>query len=510
MIKETQNAIVIGSGFGGIAAALLLRAMGYRVSIFERLDQIGGRARTFKKNGYSFDAGPTVITAPFLFDELFTLFNKNLHEYIELNKVEPWYRYEFYDGSRFDYGGSIEDTLNEIGKFNEKDRDGYIRLLEQSEKIFDVGFSKLADQPFSSSLTMLKQIPSLVRLGCYRTVWQFAKKYLQDERLRRAFSIQPLLVGGNPFDTTCIYSLIHYLERKWGVFYPTGGTTSLVNALGKLAKEEGINIHLNSEVKSINIENNTAKGVTLASGEKFYSNIVVCNSDPAFTYKKMIDKSINSVWSSRKLSKLKYSMGLYVLYFGTNKMYEDIQHHTIIFGKRYRKHLNDIFKGNELSEDLSLYLHRPTATDKTLAPNGHDAFYVLTPVPNLQYLEDWSKKRHEIKETVLKILEARLLPNLKQHIDCSFDFTPAEFQEDYLSTWGAGFSIAPLFTQSAYFRFHNQAESIDKLYFVGAGTHPGAGVPGVLTSAKVLENLLKKKSNQTNEVRYAREEYQTN
>ena len=485
----SKQVIVIGSGFGGIASALRARKLGFDVTLVERLEQLGGRAQTFQEQGFIFDAGPTVITAPFLFDELFELYDRDIADYIEMMPVTPWYRYEFNDGSHLNYGGSLEDTLAEIQRINPADVEGYKKLLAHSEKIFDVGFTQLAHVPFNRLWFMLKQVPELIRLGCYRTVWQFTKRYLKDDRLRRAFSIQPLLVGGNPFSTTSIYSLIHYLERRWGVHYPRGGTGALVQALGKLMVEVGIEVRLDTDVKEIQFEGGNATGVNLAGGATLRADIVICNGDPAHTYKHLIAENLRKRWTNRRIDKLKYSMGLYVLYFGTNKKYENVEHHTIIFGDEYQQLLQRIFDGGEAGDDLSLYLHRPTATDPNLAPQGKDAFYVLAPVPNLQR-DDWGQVKAQVKERVLDILQERILPNLRENLEVCFDFDPNDFQAQYQSQWGAGFSIAPIFSQSAFFRFHNRAEDFSNLYFVGAGTHPGAGVPGVLSSAKVVENLL--------------------
>ena len=485
-----KHAVVIGSGFGGMAAALRARKLGFEVTLIERLEQLGGRARTFKRDGHTFDAGPTVITAPFLFEELFELFDRQLPEYAEILPVSPWYRYEFSDGSRMDYGGTVEDTVNEIERLSPRDVEGYKRLLAHSKRIFDVGFGELAHVPFNRLWFMLKQVPALVRLGCYRTVWQFTKRYLKDERLRRAFSIQPLLVGGNPFNTTSIYSLIHYLERRWGVHFPRGGTGALVAAMGRLMQEVGVNVRLNQEVQRICIEDGQVTGVQFANGDSVAADLVICNGDPAQIYRSLVPRVDRKRWTDRRIDALKYSMGLYVLYFGTTCQYQDVEHHTIVFGEQYQELLQRIFAGEPAGDDLSLYLHRPTATDPALAPDGKDTFYVLAPVPNLQH-HDWLAARDQVRERVIDILEERVLPNLRQHMDVCFDLDPTQFDADYGSRWGAGFSIAPIFTQSAYFRFHNRSEDIKNLYLVGAGTHPGAGVPGVLSSAKVVEHLLK-------------------
>ena len=336
---------------------------------------------------------------------------------------------------------------------------------------------------------MLKQVPALIRLGCYRTVWQFTKRYLKDDRLRRAFSIQPLLVGGNPFNTTSIYSLIHYLERRWGVHFPRGGTGALVSALGQLMQDVGVSVRLNQHVERITIDQGRATGVELASGESIAADLVICNGDPAQIYRNLVPAENRKRWTNRRIDALKYSMGLYVLYFGTDRKYTDVEHHTIVFGEQYQELLQRIFAGEPAGDDLSLYLHRPTATDPNLAPEGKDTFYVLAPVPNLQR-HDWLEVQDQVRERVIDILEQRILPDLRQHMDVCFDLDPMQFDADYASRWGAGFSIAPIFTQSAYFRFHNRSEDVKNLYMVGAGTHPGAGVPGVLSSAKVVEHLL--------------------
>ena len=391
-----KHAVVIGSGFGGMAAALRARKLGFEVTLIERLEQLGGRARTFKRDGHTFDAGPTVITAPFLFEELFELFDRQLPEYAEILPVSPWYRYEFSDGSRMDYGGTVEDTVNEIERLSPPDVEGYKRLLAHSKRIFDVGFGELAHVPFNRLWFMLKQVPVLVRLGCYRTVWQFTKRYLKDERLRRAFSIQPLLVGGNPFNTTSIYSLIHYLERRWGVHFPRGGTGALVAAMARLMQEVGVNVRLNQEVQKICIEDGQVSGVQFANGDSVAADLVICNGDPAQIYRSLVPRVDRKRWTDRRIDALKYSMGLYVLYFGTTCQYQDVEHHTIVFGEQYQELLQRIFAGEPAGDDLSLYLHRPTATDPALAPDGKDTFYVLAPVPNLQH-HDWLAARDQAR-----------------------------------------------------------------------------------------------------------------
>jgi len=467
-----------------------LKARGYQVSLIDKMPLLGGRAQVFHQEGHTYDAGPTVITAPFLFDELFTLFNKKREDYVPFIPLDHWYQFRFDDGKTFTYGRDMQHTLQEIGRYNVADQKGYQELLAFSQKIFHVGFTQLAHQPFHRFSTMLKLIPSLIKLKSYKTVYGLITKFIQDPYLRKAFSIQPLFVGGNPFQTTSIYALIHYLEREWGIHFPKGGTGALVQALGKLMQEEGVNVRLQETVDQILITNKQATGVRLKSGEVLPADVVVVNGDPAYTYRHLIDASARRKWTDRALQRLSYSMGLFVLYFGTNRTYPKVPHHTIVMGKEYKKLLDDIFVRNQLSEDVSLYLHRPTATDTSLAPAGRDTFYVLAPVPHLQSGTDWATMGPQFQELVLKRLEETMLPDLKKHLVHTFYKTPTSFYHDYLSEWGSGFSITPIFQQSAYFRFHNRSEDIRSLYFVGAGTHPGAGLPGVLSSAKVLEGVL--------------------
>ena len=487
-----NNALVIGGGFGGIAAALRLRAKGYRVTLIDKGDQLGGRAQVFKRNGFVFDAGPTVITAPFLFDELFALFNKKTADYINIVPVEPWYRFYYDDGSIFNYGGTLQDTLDEIEKISPQDKAGYRKLLKTSEAIFDVGFTQLAEKPFHRLTTMLKQIPHLLRLKSYKTVWQLIAGHLKHEKLRQAFSIQPLLVGGNPFATTSIYNLIHFLERKWGIHFAMGGTGAVVKGLEKLMREQDIDIRLNQTVERIITKNQKIVGVELESGETLGCDLAVSNVDPTHLYGKMLSKQQQRISARLKTKHAKFSMGLFVLYFGTNRTFDDVAHHTIWLGQRYEELLNEIFNKQVLADDFSLYVHRPTATDPSMAPDGCDSFYVLSPVPNLQANINWQSKGAEYAEKIIQALDKTMMPGLKNSIVEQFHMTPAEFESEYCSTHGAGFSIAPTLSQSAWFRYHNKAEGPENLYLVGAGSHPGAGLPGVLSSAKVLEHLIPK------------------
>ena len=486
----TERAVVIGSGFGGIASALRLRATGLEVELVEKLPQLGGRAQVFERGGYRHDAGPTVITAPFLFDELFELFGERREDHIEFRPLKPWYRFLFPDGDHFDYGGTLEDTLAEIERIHPPDCAGYESLVEQSRAIFNVGFSQLAHAPFHRFSTMLKQLPQLARLRSDRTVWQMVCKHLEHDKLRQAFSIQPLLVGGSPFDTTSIYGLIHYLERAYGIYFAMGGTGALVTALENLMRRQGIRIRTDCEVTQLTTQKRQITGVQLASGETLTADHVVFNGDPMFLYRHLMSNRDLPLATRVKRDHSKLSMGLYVLFFGTDRQYPEVAHHTIWMGKRYRALLDDIFHKQHLADDFSLYVHRPTATDPSFAPAGHDSFYVLAPVPHQGAGIDWEVEEPKLRARIIQALDETMLPGLSSHIQEPFAMTPDNFSEQYLSHQGAGFSIAPLFSQSAWFRFHNQAEGFDNLYLAGAGTHPGAGMPGVLSSAKVVQGLV--------------------
>jgi len=485
--QDAQRAVVIGAGFAGIATALRLRKLGYEVTLLERLQSLGGRAQVFERGGYRHDAGPTVITAPFLFDELYELFDEKLEDHLEFVPLDPFYRFHFADGSQFDYRASIEDTLTEIRRFNPDDADGYLKLLEKSKRVYDVGFKELVHRPFTRVWDMVKQIPALLMLKCYRSVSQMVNSHLMHPLIRQAFSIHPLLVGGNPFKTTAIYTLIHYLERRWGVFFCMGGTGKLVEELGKLMERQGIKLQMGADVDEIILDGKRATGVRMNSGETLNADIVVFGGDPETCYKHLLPaKKTFSLPTIKK----QYSMGLYVLYFGTRKLYPDVAHHSIWMGPRFKELLTEIFDHKTMSEDYSLYVHRPTATDTSFAPEGCESFYVLCPVPNLLGDVNWETEGPKLRDRIVQSMEETILPELSSVIEEVFWMTPEDFAKDYRSMHGAGFSIEPRLTQSAWFRFHNRDRAISNLYFVGAGTHPGAGLPGVVSSAKVVEELL--------------------
>ena len=487
---STKKIIVIGSGFGGIAAALRMKAKGYAVTLIEKHPDLGGRARVFKKEGFTFDAGPTVITAPKLLEELFTLFNKNISDYVKIIPLKLWYRFVFDDKSSFDYSGDEELMKKEIEKYAIDDFVGYQKLVKLTEKIFDKGFTELSSKPFNNISFMLKQVPALLKLKSYKSVYELISTYISDNKLRKIFSMHPLLVGGNPFTTTSIYTLILFLEKKWGIHYSLGGTGNLVKAFEKLMKEEKIEIIKNSTVTELTNLNNQIVSVTVNNKDVLKADYIICNSDPPNVYKNLIKPNNYGFLFNKKIERMNYSMGLFVYYFGSKKQYNDVAHHTIYFGKSYKDHLNKIFEKKELSEDISYYLHRPTATDPSMAPPGQDCFYVLVPVPNNLSNINWHKEGEKFKQLIINKMSEQILPNLRENITADFYVTPDYFENDLSTLHGSGFSIQPKFTQSAYFRFHNKSEIFNNLYFVGAGTHPGAGIPGVISSAKVLDELL--------------------
>tara|TARA_B100002052_G_scaffold135079_1_gene124053 strand:- start:1286 stop:2752 length:1467 start_codon:yes stop_codon:yes gene_type:complete len=487
----SKKVIVVGSGFGGLASAIRLKAKGYDVTLLEKHPDLGGRARVFKKGNFTYDGGPTVITAPYLIEELFSLFNKKISDYVKIVPLDLWYRFVFNNGQTFDYSGNEKLMEKEIKKFSDKDFKGYNELVNFTEKIFDKGFTDLSDKPFNNLPFMLKQIPALLKLKSYKSVYKLVSNYISNEKLRRVFSMHPLLVGGNPFTTTSIYTLILFLEKKWGIHYSMGGTGNIVKALEKLMLEEGIKIIKDAEVTEIITENKNVKSVKINNSTIIECNYIVCNSDPPNVYKNLIkSKNDYSFLFKQKMKRMDYSMGLFVYYFGSKKQYKNVAHHTIYFGKSYEKHLEKIFENKILSEDISYYLHRPSATDPNMAPDGQDAFYVLVPVPNNLSDINWSNEGERFKNLILDKMDNSVLPGIKNNVVSDFYLTPDYFEKDLATLHGSGFSIQPKFSQSAYFRFHNQSEIFENLYFVGAGTHPGAGMPGVISSAKVLDKIL--------------------
>ncbi len=493
--QPKRHAIVIGAGLGGLAAAIRLGARGYRVTVLEKLDASGGRAYVFRQDGFTFDAGPTILTAPFLLEELWGLCGRRMADDVTLTPVSPFYRIRFHDGTTFDCTGDAAAMRAEVARLSPGDVDGYEQFMRLSETTCRIGFEQLGDVPFGSWKDMARVVPDLLRLGGYRSVFGLVSRFIKDERLRIVFSFHPLLIGGNPFTASAIYTLIPWLERRWGVHFAMGGTGQVVAGLANLVLGQGGTIRHRSEVAEITVTtgegpNPRVTGVRLASGDTIAADIVVSNADSAWTYRKLLPPANRRRWTDRRLDRSRYSMGLFLWYFGTNRRYEEVAHHTILLGPRYRELLRDVFQRKVLAEDFSLYLHRPTATDPSLAPPGCDAFYVLSPVPNLEGATDWRTAAEPYRQAIERHLSATLLPDLGRHVVTSRVTTPLDFQDRLGAFRGAAFGLEPVLLQSAWFRPHNESEDVAGLYLVGAGTHPGAGVPGVLSSAKVLDRIV--------------------
>ncbi len=463
--------------------------------MIEARDKPGGRAYVYKDRGFTFDAGPTVITAPQAIEELFTLCGRDMRDYVEMLPVAPFYRLVWDDGDQFDYDGDSEHMLEQIRARNPDDADGYLRFVDYSRRVFETGYEKLVATPFLRFMDMVKVAPALMRLRADRSVYATVAKYVDDEHVRQALSFHSLLVGGNPFDTSAIYTLIHYLERKWGVFFPRGGTGALVAALVELFEEMGGELRLNSPVDRIEPvagDNGSPQHrVHVRGAEPELFDLVVSNADVHHTYANLLADQPAAAKMTRKLEKADWSMSLFVLYFGVDRSYSDrVVHHTVLFGPRYRELLDEIFGGSELPDDFSLYLHAPHVTDPSLAPDGCGSFYVLSPVPHLGNAPiDWAAVAPSYGDRILASLE-RLMPDLRKHVVTRRWFTPADFRSQLGAYQGNAFSCSPTLTQSAWFRPHNRAPGIPNLYLVGAGTHPGAGVPGVINSAKATASVI--------------------
>jgi phytoene desaturase len=487
-IRSGRRAAVIGSGFGGLAVAIRLQVQGFDTVLFEARDKPGGRAYVYQQDGFTFDAGPTVITAPQCLEELWTIAGREMKDDVELLPVAPFYRLLWGDGDRFDYDGDGESMLAQIRERSERDARGYQRFVEYSRRVYEAGYEKLAATPFLRFSDMLKVAPQLAGLRADRSVYATVAKFVKDEHVRQALSFHALLVGGNPFETSAIYTLIHYLERRFGVFFPKGGTGALVNGLVRHFERLGGTLRLDTKVTRLALDGRTHVVATARGDERF--DLVVSNADLHHTYGTLLGAEPRAQRTAKKLEKLDWSMSLYVLYFGTDRTYDDVAHHTVIFGPRYRGLLDDIFHGPALPDDFSLYLHYPTATDPSLSPPGHGCFYVLAPVPHLGNAKiDWAREATPYGDRILAALEAHL-PDLRRHVVTRRAFTPLDFQEQLGAFRGSAFSCAPRLSQSAWFRPHNRDAKIPGLYLVGAGTHPGAGVPGVVNSAKATASVI--------------------
>lgn len=487
-----QHVIVIGAGFGGLSAGIRLAAKGHRVEIFEQAEQPGGKAAVIERGGYRFDSGPTVITAPFMFDELWKAAGRRREDYFELRPCKPYYRLFNHQGQHFDYSGDERALLGEIARFNPADIEGYKRFMASTKPIFEKGFVELSDKPFLSFADMLRVAPDLVRLKSYLSTYQYVSQFIKDDFLRRCFSFHPLFIGGNPFDASSIYAMVHYLEREWGIHYAVGGTGAIVAAMARLFQEVGGTLHLSSPIREIVIEGRRAVGVRLKDGSVRRADSVISNADVAYTYSALVAPEHRRVFTDRKLRRKRYSMSLVVVYIGTRRRYNDgtLLRHNIIFGDRYRGLLDDIFHRKRLAEDFSLYLHIPSLEDPSFAPAGGESFYVLAPVPHLGAGIDWATAARPYRDAMVRFLEERYMPDLSRNIVVETMVDPRNFARQQNAFLGAAFAMEPTLTQSAWFRPHNRSEEFANLYFVGAGTHPGAGVPGVMASAVIAEQLI--------------------
>ncbi|MBM4252054.1 MAG: phytoene desaturase [Deltaproteobacteria bacterium] len=486
-----KKAAVVGSGFGGLAVAIRLAAAGVKTVIYEALPELGGRAGVFTQDGHVFDRGPTVVTAPDTITELFELAGKSMSNYVELMPVSPMYRLFWEDGTTFDYSAGEEDLMREIRRLSPEDVNGYQRYFRYAQEVFDEGYTKLCHVPFLNFWDMVKVAPQLIRLNAHVPVYSTVSKFFKSDYLRQAFSFNSLLIGGNPLRASSIYTLIHPLERKWGVYFPRGGTHALVRGLAKLFTDIGGEIRLGTPVKQILTKNGRISGVMDASGNKEDFDTVVSNADVVHTYDKLLGHEAAAAKKARRLKSKRHSMSLFLIYFGTNNAYPNLIHHNVMFGRRYQELLKDIFDRGVVSDDFSLYLHAPSLTDDSLAPPGKHTYYVLAPVPHLGHgAFDWKRNGESFADNIMAYLDEHYMPGLRDDLTVRKIFTPLDFQSRLSAHEGSAFSLEPTLTQSAYFRVHNADPQLPGLYFVGAGTHPGAGIPGVIGSAKATAGVI--------------------
>ncbi len=489
-LAARPKAIVIGSGFGGLACAVRLGAKGYDVTVLEQLDGPGGRGYVHHQDGFRFDAGPTIVTAPDLFEELWGLCGRRLADDVTLVPLDPFYKIRFDDGTVFNYSGDAEAMRREVARFNPDDVAGFDRFMARAKRQFDIGFHDYGHRPFDRVSAMAAALPTILRLGGHRSVYNQVCRHFKDPHLRVAFSFHPLLIGGNPMAVSAMYSLINHLEQKGGVHYAMGGTGSLARGLVGLIEGQGNRVRYNARVDRILIKNDRAVGVRLDGGETVPAQIVISNADMAHTYKHLLGYRPRRVWTDGRLARSQYSMSVFLWHFGTSRRFADVDHHTMVLGPRYEGLLRDIFHRKVLAEDFSLYLHRPTATDPAMAPPGCDAFYALVPVPHLDSSTRWDWIADGFRKAVQDRLEETVLPGLSDCVVTSKVTTPLDFKTRLLSEKGAAFGLEPLLLQSAYFRPHNRSEEVDGLFLAGASTHPGAGLPGVLSTAKIVDSQI--------------------
>ncbi|MDG2241840.1 MAG: phytoene desaturase family protein [Longimicrobiales bacterium] len=483
-MSELKTAIVVGGGFGGLAIANRLQASGVDVTLLEKRDALGGRAYQLRDKGYTFDMGPSLITAPHIIDSIFAAADRSLTDYVDLMPLDPYYRIYFHDGTHIDYVGDSERMKAQMERFDAEDAANFDGFMNEIRPIYDAVIGdRLGSKPFDSLGSMLRFLPRMAQLKAFLPVTTFVNRWFKDFRHRFIYSFHPLFVGGNPFKTPSIYLMIPFLEREGGVWFSRGGMYSVVEALGRLLLEQGGEVRTGEEVEEIVVEDGRAVGVRTLSGE-LRADLVVSNADPGHTYGALVDRKDRKRWSDRKLASTDWSMSCFLLYLGTKRQYPQLEHHTLILSERYKDLLHDIFGRKILPEDFSMYLHAPTRTDPEMAPPGSESMYVLVPVANQQSGIDWSEIRERFADTIIDYLEEWGLEDLREQIEVQHVFTPEDFESELNATWGNAFAIEPKFTQTAWFRPQNRSEDVKSLYLVGGGTHPGAGVPGVLLSAE--------------------------
>ena len=486
-----KQAIVIGAGFGGLALAIRLQSAGVATTIVEARNKPGGRAYYWERDGFTFDAGPTVITDPACLQELWQLTGRQMSEDVELQPVLPFYRLNWVDGTNFDYTNDDAMLRAEIAKLNPEDVAGYVKFLEYSAGVFHEGYEKLGHEAFLDFASMIKAAPALAKYQAWRSVYSIVSSFVKNEKLREALSFHTLLVGGNPMTTSAIYALIHKLERDGGVWFAKGGTNRLVAGMVKHFERLGGVLRLDDPITSIDTLGDRVTGVTTRSGWQSSADAVASNGDIVHTYRNLLSTSRAGQRTAAKLERKRFSPSLFVVHFGVQGTWPGIPHHMILFGPRYKGLLADIYDHGVLSEDFSLYLHHPTVTDPSLAPEGHSTFYALAPVPHMgKFPVDWDEVGPILEKRILDEVGRRLIPNIHERIVTKFSYAPKDFAHDLNAYQGSAFSLEPVLTQSAYFRVHNRDAAIPNLYFVGAGTHPGAGIPGVVGSAKATAKLM--------------------
>ena len=492
---HAPHAIVIGAGLGGLASAMRLGAKGYRVTVLDRLDSPGGRGSCLWENGHRFDLGPTIVTVPKVFRELWAACGRDFDEDVDLRALDPFYEIRWPDGSHFAARQDTEAMRAEIARLSPGDVAGYDKFLRDAYARYEFGFEDLGRRSMHRLIDLLVVLPRFAWLRADRSVYAHAAKRVRDERLRMALSFHPLFIGGDPFHVTSMYILVSHLEKEFGVHYAMGGVDAIARAMVGVVTEQNGLVRQNAEVDEILVKSGRAVGVRLTGGEVLDADIVVSNADAGHTYERLLRNQPRRRWTRSKLQSRRWSMGLFVWYFGTRgtaAKWRDVGHHTILNGPRYRGLVDDIFIKGKLADDMSLYVHRPSVTDPTVAPEGDDTFYALSPVPHLGHDDpvDWSEMGEVYRQRVQSVIEEQLLPGLGDHLSASCVFTPETFRDRTLSTFGSGFSIEPRILQSAWFRPHNVSEELEGLYLTGAGTHPGAGLPGVVASAEVLAKLV--------------------